>query len=81
MALPGRRASEAAAVAPSIIARLGIPSARDLAAPPPFAAFRPGALETEEVASYGDRRSPMSVQPTETGREYLEKLKSLGYLK
>jgi hypothetical protein len=81
MALPGRRASEAAAVAPSIIARLGVPSARDVAAAPAFAAFRPGALETSQVAAYGDRRREASVQPTETGREYLEKLKSLGYLK
>jgi hypothetical protein len=81
MALPGRRASDASAVAPSIIARLGVPSARDLASAPAFAAFRPGALETVEVAAYGDRRSEASVQPTETGREYLEKLKSLGYLK
>jgi hypothetical protein len=80
-ALPGRRVSQAASVAPSILARLGIPAARDLAAPPAFAAFRPGALESADVASYGDRLSPGVVQPTETGREYLEKLKSLGYLK
>jgi len=80
-ALPGRRVAEAESVAPSIIARLGIPSARDLAAPPAFAAFRPGTLEAGRVASYGDRRSPGGARPTETGREYLEKLKSLGYLK
>lgn len=80
-ALPGRRAWLPESVAPSIIARLGIPPARDLAASPSFEAFRAGALETGEVASYGDRRSPVAARPTETGREYLEKLRSLGYLK
>ena len=79
-ALPGRRISRADAIAPSVIARLGITAARDLGATPDFGAFVPGALETGTVASYGDRRSASGPEPTETGREYLEKLKSLGYL-
>jgi len=77
---PGRRDSRAEAMAPSVIARLGLPVARDLAAPPDFGSFLPGALETGTVTSYGDRRSASGPEPTETGREYLEKLKSLGYL-
>ncbi|HKB70553.1 MAG TPA: hypothetical protein VKH46_06875 [Thermoanaerobaculia bacterium] len=74
-------AGRAEDVAPTAIARLGIPAARDLAGTPRFALFRKGALEGETVATYGDRRSPgRGAEPTETGREYLEKLKSLGYL-
>jgi len=79
-ALPGRRVSGAEAIAPFVIARLGIPVARDLAAPPDFGSFLPGALETGTVTSYGDRRSTSKPEATETGRQYLEKLKSLGYL-
>jgi hypothetical protein len=63
------------------IARIGIPAARDLAGSARGDVFRAGALETPTVASYGERRLAASARPTETGREYLEKLKSLGYLR
>ncbi|HET9795524.1 MAG TPA: hypothetical protein VFS34_13810 [Thermoanaerobaculia bacterium] len=76
-ALPSVRAED---VAPSAIARLGIPAARDLAGSARADMFRPGALETAAVATYGERRPGAPAAPTETGREYLEKLKSLGYL-
>jgi len=68
-------------VAPTALARLGIPPARDLAGAPLARAFRPGTLEASMVASYGERRAAEGTRPTETGREYLEKLKSLGYLR
>ena len=68
-------------VAPTAIARLGIPAARDLAGSALAAIFRPGTLETATVATYGERRAAGGERPTETGREYLEKLKSLGYLR
>ncbi len=68
-------------VAPTAIARLGVPPARDLAGSPRAEMFRPGALEAASVATYGERRLAAAAQPTETGREYLEKLKSLGYLR
>jgi hypothetical protein len=68
-------------VAPSLLARAGIPVARDLAGRPAPSLFRPGSLETATVETYGDRVAPTApVAPRETDREYLEKLKSLGYL-
>ncbi|HET7453777.1 MAG TPA: hypothetical protein VFL12_13605, partial [Thermoanaerobaculia bacterium] len=79
-----RRASSAARaedVAPTAVTRLGIPAARDLAGAPLASLFAPGALEPSFVASYGERRAAEGTRPTETGREYLEKLKSLGYLR
>jgi hypothetical protein len=67
-------------VAVSILARAGIPAARDLAGRPAGALFRPGSLETGTVASYGPRLAPAAPRTRESDREYLEKLKSLGYL-
>jgi len=67
-------------VAATAVARLGIPAARDLAGSPRAGIFRPGALEAGSVATYGERRAAVVGRPTETGKEYLEKLKSLGYL-
>ena len=67
--------------APSILARSGIPSARDLAGAPVPALFAPGSLETFTVASWGPRVVPAATAPPESDREYLEKLRSLGYLK
>ena len=67
-------------VAPSILARAGIPAARDLSGQPAAALFRPGTLETATVETYGDRVAPVADLPRQTDREYLEKLKSLGYL-
>jgi hypothetical protein len=67
--------------APSILARSGVPVARDLPGRPAAALFAPGALETATVATYGPRIVPPSAAAPESDREYLEKLRSLGYLK
>jgi hypothetical protein len=67
-------------VAPTLLARAGVPTARDLAGRPVSALFPPAALETATVDTYGDRISTTAAPPRETDREYLEKLKSLGYL-
>ena len=66
-------------VAPSLLARAGVPVARDLTGRPAAALFAPGSLETTTVATYGGRVPPASARRV-TDREYLEKLKSLGYL-
>ena len=67
-------------VAPSVLARAGIPAAHDLAGRPATALFAPGSLETSTVATYGDRVVAPAPAARETDREYLEKLRSLGYL-
>ena len=67
--------------APSILARAGVPPAGDLAGRPAAALFPAGVLEAASVATYGPRIAPAASRPTVTDREYLEKLKSLGYLK
>ena len=68
-------------VAPSILARSGVPAPRDLAGAPVAALFAPGSLETLTVASWGPRVVPPAAVRPESDREYLEKLRSLGYLK
>lgn len=67
-------------VAPSILARAGVPGARDVPGRPVASLFRPGSLETATVGSWGERVAPPASVPRGTDREYLEKLKSLGYL-
>lgn len=67
-------------VAPSILARAGVPPAADLAGRPAAALFRTGALERTRVPTYGERIAPAAAPRAETDREYLERLKSLGYL-
>lgn len=67
-------------VAPSLLARAGVPVARDLPGRPAAALFAPGSLETAMVESYGERISPAAVPGKDSDREYLEKLRSLGYL-
>ncbi len=67
-------------VAPSILARAGVPSAADLVGRPVPALFAPGSLDTETVPSYGPRVAPEAPPRRGSDREYLEKLKSLGYL-
>ena len=67
-------------LAPTILTRLGIPSARDLEGSPLTALFAPGALERREVPTFGSRNSREPVADSASGREYLQKLKSLGYL-
>jgi hypothetical protein len=67
-------------VAPSVLARSGVPAARDLPGRPIPLLFRPGSLETTTVATYGERAAPATEPRRDTDREYLEKLRSLGYL-
>lgn len=67
--------------APSILARSGVPAARDLAGEAVPALFAPGSVETLTVASWGPRVVPPAAARPESDREYLEKLRSLGYLK
>jgi len=68
-------------LAPTILARLGIPAARDLEGAPLAGLFAAGALEERRVPGYGNRvsREP-AAEESASGREYLQKLKSLGYL-
>lgn len=66
--------------APSILARAGIPFAQDGAGRPAQALFPAGTLESTTVATYGPRIPTGKGRPAVTDREYLEKLKSLGYL-
>ena len=67
-------------VTPSILARAGIAAARDLDGRPDAELFASGSLEAATVASYGLRVAPGDPRPRPADREYLEKLKSLGYL-
>ena len=67
-------------VAPSILARAGLPAAADLPGRPVAVLFAPGTLEPTTVPTYGPRLAPGATRPAATDREYLEKLKSLGYL-
>jgi hypothetical protein len=67
-------------VAPSILARLGVPRAKDLEGAPVAALFEPGTVEETAVPSYGARVAP-EARRARVDREYLEKLRSLGYLK
>jgi hypothetical protein len=67
-------------VAPSLLARAGVPPARDLPGRPAPPLFAPGSLETVTVATYGPRVAPDPGTAAATDREYLERLKSLGYL-
>jgi hypothetical protein len=65
---------------PSILARLGVPVARDIEGRPVPGIFAPGSLETAALPSWGPRAAPAGSAAPETDEEYLEKLRSLGYL-
>jgi hypothetical protein len=67
-------------VAPSILARAGVPAAGDLPGGPVAPLFAPGTLDPQTVATYGPRVAPAETGRRGSDREYLEKLKSLGYL-
>lgn len=67
-------------VAPSLLARAGIPAARDLPGRPAAALFREGSLDTGSVESYGARIAPRASASRQSDQEYLEKLRSLGYM-
>jgi hypothetical protein len=71
---------QAVDVAPSILARAGIPAASDLSGRPVPSLFRPDALESATVPTYGARVAPPPSTAPESDEEYLEKLRSLGYL-
>jgi len=66
--------------APSILARAGVPAAADLPGRPLEALFAPGTLEATAVPTYGPRIAAAGGRTSATDREYLQKLKSLGYL-
>ena len=67
-------------VAPSLLARAGVPPARDLPGRSVPALFKAGGLETTTVATYGGRIAREASRSREVDREYLERLRSLGYL-
>ncbi len=67
-------------VAPSLLARAGVPVARDLPGHPVAALFWEGSLETETISTYGPRVAPAPARSASSDREYLQRLKSLGYL-
>ncbi len=67
--------------APSILARAGVPAARDLEGRPVANLFAYGSMESVTVATYGPRLVPAATAPPQSDREYLERLRSLGYLK
>ena len=70
---------EPADVAPTVLAVLGVPAARDVAGKVRADLLAAGAATSETVASWGRRRegAPPSVDP----KEYVENLRSLGYLR
>ncbi|MEP6801116.1 MAG: hypothetical protein ABJC07_04210 [Acidobacteriota bacterium] len=67
-------------IAPSVLARAGLPVAADLEGRPVSALFRTGSLEGLGVATYGGRVEPSTAAGVTTDREYLGRLKALGYL-
>jgi hypothetical protein len=67
-------------VAPSILARAGIPVAEDVSGHPVAPLFASGKLESATVPTYGQRIASLPSTSKVTDREYLERLKSLGYL-
>jgi hypothetical protein len=76
-----RTPARAEDLAPTILARLGIPPALDLDGSPLAGLFAAGALEERRIPTFGTRisREPAAAESA-SGREYLRKLKSLGYL-
>jgi len=67
-------------VTPSILARAGLPVARDLPGRSASALFPPATLDRSAVETYGPRIAPAGEVLRQGDREYLQRLKSLGYL-
>ncbi len=67
--------------APSILARMGVPAARDLGGHPVASLLSRGLGRSGDRARPGGPRvAPPATSAPESDREYLEKLRSLGYL-
>jgi hypothetical protein len=80
LALPGAPVALAPAdVAPTVLAVLGVPASRETAGRVRAGPLRPGAATEATVASWGVR--PRGAAPAIDPKEYVENLKSLGYLK
>ncbi|MGE5346428.1 MAG: hypothetical protein ACM3JH_10770, partial [Acidithiobacillales bacterium] len=80
LALPRAAATIAPAdVAPTVLAVLGVPASREAEGRVCAGILRPGAATTATVASWGIR--PRGEVPAIDPKEYVENLKSLGYLK
>jgi hypothetical protein len=80
LARPGAEEGLAPAdVAPTVLAALGIPASRETAGKVRAGLLQPGAVSSATVASWGfrPRGADVAVDP----KEYVENLKSLGYLK
>jgi len=80
LARPGASAVIAPAdIAPTVLAALGIPSSREAAGKVCASLLQAGAVTTSTVASWGSR--PRATAVAIDPKEYVENLKSLGYLK
>jgi hypothetical protein len=80
LARPGASTTIAPAdVAPTVLAALGIPASREATGKVCASLLQPGAVTTATVSSWGlrPRGAAVAVDP----KEYVENLKSLGYLK
>ncbi len=80
LARPGADTSLAPAdVAPTVLAALGVPASRETAGKVATGLLQPGAASSATVASWGlrPRGAAVAIDP----KEYVENLKSLGYLK
>ncbi len=80
LARPGAAATIAPAdVAPTVLAALGVPASRAAVGRVCAGILRPGTATTATVASWGVR--PRGAAPPIDPKEYVENLRSLGYLK
>lgn len=80
LARPGVTAAIAPAdIAPTVLAALGVPASREAAGKVAADLLQPGAVTSASVASWGvrPRGATVAIDP----KEYVENLKSLGYLK
>ena len=66
-------------LAPTVLSVLGVPASREIAGRARSELLVPGALDGETVASWGRRRA--DTRPPVDPKEYVENLRSLGYLR